>query len=138
MTQQIETYENEAVISQIIGEAKENIWLNINESIIELWPSIEIIFEQKELLHKSKVVVAEAKEDLIHKPGHATKIIKVLNSKKKEDLEEYGIEDKTEATLEVRRVHTKINLMLQLKNKCHNLELQIKKFHRKFNSLHVK
>lgn len=28
--------------------------------------------------------------------------------------------------------------MLQLENKCHNLDAQIKKFHRKFNSLHMK
>ncbi len=29
-------------------------------------------------------------------------------------------------------------LLCNMKNKCHNLKLHIKKFHRKFNSLHVK
>lgn len=33
---------------------------------------------------------------------------------------------------------TKINLMLQLENKCQNLEIQIKKFHRKFSILQQK
>jgi len=52
LTLQIQTYENEVVIAQTIFQSKENIWLNINESIIELWPSIEIIFEREELLLK--------------------------------------------------------------------------------------
>lgn len=58
-----------------------------------------------------------------HKLGHATKIIKVLNSKTKDELEELGIEDRTETVLEVRKVLTKINVMLQLENKCQNLEM---------------
>ena len=45
------------------------------------------------------------------------------------------IEDRTDIVLEVRKVLTKRNLMLQLENKCQNLEAQIKKFHRKFTLL---
>ena len=83
LTLQIQTYENEVVISQTIVQSKENIWININESIIELWPSIEIIFEREELLLKWKEAVVEVREDLDQQPGDATKIIKVLNSKTK-------------------------------------------------------
>jgi len=83
----------------------------------ELWPSIEIIFEQEDLLQWSQEAVAEIKEDLNHKLGDATRIIKVLNSNRKYELKELKIEDRTEVVLEVRKVLTKRNLMLQLENK---------------------
>ena len=72
------------------------------------------------------------------KPGEAIALIRILKSKTREELEEYEIEDRTKTILEVRRVLTKINLMCQGDNKCHNLEGDIKKFHKKFNKLHQK
>jgi len=73
---------------------------------------------------------------MYHKPRDATRIIKVLNSNTKYELEEFNIEDRIEFFLELRKVLTNNNSMLQLENKCHNLEVQIKKFHMKFNALH--
>ena len=61
--------------------------------------------------------------------GEANKVIKVINLKTKEELEEFGIEDKTDTILVVTRVLTKKILMLHLETKCQNLEEQIKKFH---------
>lgn len=110
--------------------------MDINKSITNLWPSIEIIFEEEELLEKSKEVITEVKKDLGHKLGDATTLIIILNSKKKEELEGYDIEDKTITILEVRRILTKINLMLQSESNCHNLEANFWKFHKKFNVLH--
>jgi len=89
-------------------------------------------------LEKSKEAISEVKKDLGHKLGDATTTIKILNSKPKEELKDYEIEDKTETILEIRRILTKRNLMLQLENKCHNLEVHINKFHKKFNVLHQK
>lgn len=66
-----------------------------------------MIFEQGQLVHKAKVAITEIKEELDHKPGEATRIIKVLNSKTKDELE-----DRTDVVLEVRKVLTKRNLML--------------------------
>lgn len=129
LSQRIETFENESVISQTIAQAKESIQLDINESMTNLWPSIEIIFDQEELLERSKRVIVEVKKDMGHNPGDATTLIKILNSKAREELEDYDIEDITESILEVRRVLTKRNLILQLENKCHNLEASIQKFH---------
>jgi len=63
---------------------------------------------------RSKEVIIGIKEDLEHMHGEANKIIKVLNAKTKEELEEFGIEDKNDTTIEVRRVLTKKKLMLQL------------------------
>ena len=56
--------------------------------------------------------------NLGHKPGEATTIIKLLNSKKRVELEQLVNEYRTKNILEVKRVHTKRNPMLQLENKC--------------------
>lgn len=57
------------------------------------------------------------REELENRPREATKIIKVLNSKTREELEEMEIEDRTNAILEVRKLLTKRNLMMQLEKK---------------------
>jgi hypothetical protein len=50
-------------------------------------------------------------------PTEVAKIIKFLNSKTKEELEDLKIEDRIETILEVKRVLTKRGLMLQLEEK---------------------
>ena len=74
-------------------------------------------------MKRSKETIIEIKEYLDHKLGEATRIITELNSKTKEEFEELGIEDRADIVLEVKFCLTKINLMLQLENKCQNLEV---------------
>lgn len=66
--------------------------------------------------------------------GEANTLIKILNSKTKDELVDFEIE----TILEVRRVLTKSNLLVQLENICQHLDTNIQKFHKKFNSLHLK
>lgn len=73
-------------------------------------------------MEKSKEVIEKVKKYLGHKLGDATTLIRILNSKTKEDIEDYDIEDGTETIMEVRRILSKRYLVLQLENKCHNLE----------------
>ena len=80
---QLDRYENELVIAQTLSEAKEKIWIDINSTMTELQTSIQIIFEQEELVERSKAIITGIIEDLEHIPGEANKIIKVLNSKTK-------------------------------------------------------
>lgn len=42
---QIEAYESESIMDQTISQEKESTWIDINESMNEFGPSIEIIFE---------------------------------------------------------------------------------------------
>lgn len=123
---------------QTIVQAKENIWVEINEDMTEILPSIEIISEQEDLVKRSKEVIEGIKESLGQNPREATALIRILNSNTKEELEEFEIANRTETILEVRRVLTKRNLILQLEKKCHNLEADIQKFPRKFNALNQK
>ena len=74
-------------MAQTLAQAKENIWININKSMIEIWPSIQIIFELNELIQKSREAIEQIREKLEEKPTEATNIIKFLNSKKRYELE---------------------------------------------------
>jgi len=59
----------------------------------------------------------------------------MLNSKTRDELEELNIQDKTPIIMEVKRVFTKKNIMVQLENKCKELELQVRRFNSKFSFL---
>lgn len=112
LTRQIDKYENESLIAQTLAKAKEKIGIDINSTMAKLWTSIQIIFQHEELVKRSKAVITGVKKDLENMHGEKNKIIKVLNSKTNEELEEFGIDDITNTVLEVRRVLTKKNLML--------------------------
>jgi len=68
----------------------------------------------------------------------ATRIIIFLNSKNKYELLELEIADRTGTILEVKRVLTKINLMLNLEDKCQTMQLAIDRFMVKFEVLRKK
>jgi hypothetical protein len=71
-------------------------------------------------------------------PTQVNEIIKFLNSKTKEELEELKIEDKKETILEVKRVLTKRGLMLQLEEKVQAMDLRVQRFFGKIESLQKK
>lgn len=50
-----------------------------------------------------------------------TKIIHFLNNKNKYELQELEIKDIKETILEVRKVLSKRNVILNLEDKCHNM-----------------
>jgi hypothetical protein len=58
-------------------------------------------------------------------PSEANEIIKFLNSKTKEELENLKVENRTETILEVKRVLTKRGLMLQLEEKARNMGIAV-------------
>ena len=71
-------------------------------------------------------------------PTEATEIIKFLNSKTKEELEELKIEDRTETILEFKRVLTKRGLMIQLEEKVHTMDAGVQRFFTKIEALQKK
>ena len=71
-------------------------------------------------------------------PTEATEIIKFLNSKTREDLEDFKIEDRIETILEVKRVMTKRGLMLQLEEKVQTMNIGVKIFFSKIEALQKK
>ena len=91
LTHRIEFLESDSVMAQTLAQAKENTRVDINQAITEIWPSIQIISEQEELMRRSKTVIEEVREMLGDKPSEETPLIKVFNSKTKEELEELQI-----------------------------------------------
>jgi hypothetical protein len=71
-------------------------------------------------------------------PIEANEIIRFLNSKIKEELENLKIEDKTETILEVKRVLTKRGLTFQLEEKAQIMEIGVQRFFNKINALQKK
>lgn len=112
---QVEVLKKELIDSFIgnkLGLAKEILWEEITEEIKEIWPSIKIIFNQKDLLEKAQEAVESINRQLDDMPKTASNIIKFLNSKDDYELEELRISGKTATILEVKKIITKINLNL--------------------------
>ena len=68
-------------------------------------------------------------------PIEENKIIRFINSKTREDLEDLKIEDRTETILEIKRILTKRGLMLQLEEKVQNMDVGVQNFFSKIDSL---
>ena len=78
----------------------------------EIWSMIQIMFEKNELVQRSQQAIVKIRVELGEMPIEAAKIIKFMNSKTREELEDLKIEDRIETILEVKRVLTKRGLML--------------------------
>jgi hypothetical protein len=117
-----------------LAKAKENIWTDISKSINKIWPMVQIMFEQHELVLRSRQTINKIKGELGEMPTKANEIIKFLNSKTREELEDLKVEDRTETILEVKRVLTKRGLMLQLEEKAQNMDIRVQRF---FNNIEV-
>ena len=63
------------------------MWDNIINSINDIFPSMQVILEQKELIKEASDAIQKVKEELGKKPKEATEIIKFLNSKNKQEFE---------------------------------------------------
>lgn len=61
-------------------------------------------------------------------PAIANKIIRFLNSENRYELDDLGVDDRTKTILEVKKVPTKKNLVVQLTEKCHTLEVAVNRF----------
>jgi len=61
-----------------------------------------------------------------------------LNSKNRHELNELGVEDKIEAIIKIKKVPSKRNLMLNLEEKCHDMQVGTDRFMTKFQILRKK
>ena len=118
-----------------LAEVKESVWMDINKSMNEIWPMIQIMFDQNELVQRSQQAIKKIRAELGEMPTKAAKIIKFLNSKTREELEDLKIEDRTETILEVKRVLTKRGLMLQLEEKVQTMDAGVQIFFSKIEAL---
>jgi chromosome segregation ATPase len=86
LKQEIQQLQKQTVAGKTLAEAKENIWTDISKSINEIWPMVQIMFEQHDLVLKSRQAIDRIRTELGEMPSTANEIIKFLNSKTKEEL----------------------------------------------------
>ena len=138
LSQQLQQLQKEIVMAKALAQAKENIWVDINKSMSEICPSIQIIFEHHELVQKARGAIEIIKEELGERPTEASELIRFLNSKNKQELEELEIEDRTDTILDIKKVLTKKGLMLHLEEKSQVMDICVQRFFSKFEVLHKK
>ena len=135
LNEELKKLQKELTLKEQISYVKNNLWNKIIETINDVWPSIQVIFEQRDLLKAELAEIQKTKYEIDNKPEQSIELVKFLNSKKKQELEEIEITDRTETILEIRKVLTKKNLMKQLEEKCENMNITITKFMVKFENL---
>jgi hypothetical protein len=94
LKQEIQQLQKKTVAGKTLAEAKENIWMYISKSINEIWPMVQIMFEQKELVLRSRHAINKIKGEMGEMPTKENEIIIFMNSKTREELEELNIEDR--------------------------------------------
>ena len=122
-------------MTEQVSYIKNHLWTNIIQEIHLQWPSIQIIYEQRDLLQVAQVGIQKTKIEIADKPAEAIKLIGFLNSKNKAELEELNISDRTENILQIRKVLAKRNIMNCLEEKCEAMNLSVTKFLAKYTIL---
>jgi myosin heavy subunit len=138
LKQELQQLQKKTVAGKTLVEAKESVWMDISKSINEIWPMVQIMFKQNELVQRSKQAIEKIRGELGEMPTEATEIIKFLNSKTREELEDLKIEDRMKTILKVKRVLTKRGLMLQLEEKVQTMDTGVQRFFSKIEALQKK
>jgi FtsZ-binding cell division protein ZapB len=68
LKQEIQQLQKQTVMGKTLAEAKKNIWMDISKSINEIWPMVQIMFEQHELVLRSKQAIDKIKGELGEMP----------------------------------------------------------------------
>ena len=95
MNERIKSLEKELTLNEPLGQAKEQLWANIIDSVNDIWPSIQVMFEHNDLIKEATKYIQKVEEEFGNKSEEANEIMKFLNSNKKQELEEIGISGKT-------------------------------------------
>lgn len=138
MGEKIKVLEKVLTLQKPLGQTKEMLWANSIDSVNDILPSIQVIFEQIELVKVATEAIKKVKEDLGDQTEEANQLIHFLNSKNMHELNELGVEDIIEAIIKIKKVLSKRNLMLNLEKKCHNLQVGIDRFMAKLQNLRDK
>ena len=135
LTERMKNLEKELTLKEPLPQAKEQLWANIIDSVNDIWPSIQVMFKQNDLVKEATEAIQRVKAELGDIPEEASRIIQFRNSKNKYELQELDIADRTSTILEVKKVLTKRNLMMNLEDKCQTMQLVIDRFMIKFDDL---
>ena len=88
LQEQVKILQAQVNLTDQVAYIKNHLWTKIIEGIHSQWPSIRIIYEQRELLQVASVEIDKTKREIDKKPAQAIQLIAFLNSKTREELEE--------------------------------------------------
>lgn len=91
------------------------LWANIIDFVNDVWPLIQVIFKQTDLVKVAIKAIDKVREEMGDKPEETNQLIKILNSKNMYHLDEMGIEDRIGTIIEINKILTKRNLILNAK-----------------------
>lgn len=67
MGETIKILEKDLTLQKPLGQTKEMLWANIIDSVNDIWPSIQVIFEQMKLVKIVTESIQKIKEELGNK-----------------------------------------------------------------------
>jgi hypothetical protein len=105
--------------------ARHIIWDKSMEQVNRMWKCFIIMEEEASLVKKVEKYIVKVEQELGDKPQVANKIIIVLNSKTKEELNQIGVKDRTSTIMEFEKVLTKRNLLQQVQTKLVHLQRNV-------------
>ena len=88
-------------------QAREIIWIDIIETVKNVWDLLAITREEKNIVRDLEGIIVENKKKLENGALSAKRLIDFINSKSKQELKEFGIEDKTQCVLELENMIVK-------------------------------
>ena len=138
MAQQIKALEKDLTFYRPLAEIKKILWTNIIDSINDIWPSIQVIFEQTELVKMAIEAIHKTMEELGNKTEEANQLITFSNNKNRYQLDELEIDDRTTPIIEIKKVLTERNLMLNLEKRCQSIHADNDIFMKKYGILREK
>jgi len=87
LTQQIKALEKDLTFENPLKDSRKIFWTNIIDGINDIWSSIQIIFEQIDLVKPALAKVQRTRDELGGKPEEAIRLINFLNSRNRQKLE---------------------------------------------------
>ena len=118
----VKALEKDLTLEKPLREINDILWDNIIQSIKDIWSSIQIIYEQNDLVKVALDEVENTREELGNRPEEANQLIQFLNTQTRQQLVDQGIQDRTATILEIKSVFTKRTLMQNLERRCFEMQ----------------
>ena len=100
-TREVKTLENKVralekdlPLDKPLAEIRGILWTNINQSLSDVWRSIQVIYEQIDLIRAAQVEIQKTRALLEQMPEQVNRLIHFLNTKTSEELEALKIRDR--------------------------------------------
>ena len=87
LEEQVKSLQKDLSFTTQISYIRNYLWTNIIEAIHLQWPSIQIVYEQRNLLLVGQGEIQRTTEELADKPAQASKLITFLKSKNRKKKE---------------------------------------------------